>query len=82
MSSSEDLTYLFSYFSMIFRQLSLLGHLDLLRPNVFGENKKTKTRRSGLGMDIYNTRAKFQGISLRSGVDIWTFLWKKCVKFA
>ena len=38
--------------------------------------RKEKTRRSGVGMDVYRKCAKFQGPSLKNGVDIWTFAQK------
>ena len=47
--------------------------MDHLRPKLFGKKKK---RRSDLGMGMYNTCAKFQGLSLKNGVDIWTFVRK------
>ena len=54
-----------------------------LRPKKFGENKEKKPPRTpGLGMDIWNTCAKIQGLTpLQNGVDIWTFV-QKSVQFA
>ena len=47
--------------------------MDHLRQANLGEKKK---QRSGLGVGIYNTCAKFQGLSLYNGLDIWTFVPK------
>ena len=38
--------------------------------------KKNKLRKSGVGMGMYNTCAKFQGLSLKNGVAIWMFARK------
>ena len=51
-SPYQDLTQRFYFiYYVIFSELRLLGNLDPLRQNIFGENKQIK-RRSGLGMNI------------------------------
>lgn len=52
----------------------LLFHLGHVRPNIFrekGRNKKENGRRSVLGEDINSTHTKFQGLSLKNGMDIY-----------
>ena len=48
-----------------------LGYLGLKRPHIFGEKKrKAKPIRKRLGKGAFNTFAKFQGLTLKNGVDI------------
>ena len=44
----------------------------LKRPHIFGEKKKNIRKRLGKG--TLNTYAKFQGLTLKNGVDISTFV--------
>ena len=48
------------------------------------KRKNPSPRRSGLGMDMWNMCANFQGLSLKNGVDIWTLILvrKTCVFYA
>ena len=52
------------------------GYLCLKRPHIFGEKKQEKNVyiRKRLGKGTLNTCAKFQGLTLKNGVDIWTFV--------
>ena len=50
------------------------GYLGLKRPLIFGERKKKKHRQR-LANGTLNTCAKFQGLTLKSGLEIWTFVW-------
>ena len=49
------------------------GYLGLKRPHISSEKKKEK-RRTRLGKGTLNTCAKFQGLTLKNGMDIWTFV--------
>ena len=51
-----------------------MGNLELL-----GKIYCAKTKNPGLGMDIQNSCAKFQALSLKNGVEIWDFCAEKCV---
>ena len=46
----------------------------LKRPHIFGEKKKNKKKstRKRLGKGTLNTCAKFQGLTLKNDVGIWT----------
>ena len=46
-----DLTFIF-LLVCFFVSWNYLGNLDLRRPNIFGEKKREKPRRSGLGVDV------------------------------
>ena len=60
---------------LVFRYLGGIfgGYLGLKRPHISSEKKKEK-RRTRLGKGTLNTCAKFQGLTLKNGVDIWTFV--------
>ena len=45
------------------------------------KKKRKPLRRSGLGMDMQNICAQFQGLSLKNDVDILTFVRKTCVVY-
>ena len=49
------------------------GYLGLKKPHIFGEEKQ-KPIRKRLGKGTLNTCAKFQGLTLKKAVDIWTFV--------
>ena len=44
-----------------------------LRQPIFSSEKKTNIRKR-LGKGTFNTRAEVQGLTLKNGVDIWTFV--------
>ena len=48
------------------------GYLGLKRPHISSEKKKK--HRTRLGKGTLNTCAKFQGLTLKNGVDIWTLV--------
>ena len=59
-----------------FRQIIVLvisrGYLGLKGSHI--QRKKRKNIRKGLGRSTLNTSAKFQGLFLKNGVDIWIFV--------
>lgn len=66
----------FSYFYIFVNSLD-----SLLDQTLSTKNKCTKPKSSSVfGKDVNNTCAQFQGLSLRNGVDIWTFVRTKCKK--
>lgn len=56
---------------LTFSRLRFLGNLNLIRPNDFGDKQK-----AGQVSGKYTKSAcgKFQGLSLKNGVNIWTFV--------
>ena len=70
--------FFFSFF--FFRQIldfCIFRDFWVLRDPRFPPKTKTKTKnpiRKNVGGDALNTCAKFQGLSLKNGVDIWTFV--------
>ena len=56
--------------------IHFLGYLGLKRPHIFGEKtKKNENPPTRIGSArTHQTRAKFQGLTLKNDVDIWTFV--------
>ena len=67
----------FHDFYFIFRQIFgfsyFQGYLGLKGSHISSGEKKKK-RRKWLGRGTVNTVCKIQGLSLKNGVDIWTFV--------
>ena len=60
---------------ILMKFLYFLGYLDLKGSHISsGKKTKIKNIRKGLGRRTLNTCAKFQGLSLKNGMDIWTFV--------
>ena len=51
-----------------------LGDIWVLRDPTSPAKKKKEKRRTRLGKGTLNTCAKFQGLTLKNGMDIWTFV--------
>ena len=68
----------FQFFSSDIWVFVFFGDIWVLRDPKFSAketiNKKKKSIRQRLGKGTLNTCAKFQGPTLKNGVDIWTFV--------
>ena len=63
--------FLFLFFGRYLGFCILGGYMGLERPHIFWEKKKKRKR---LGRGTLNTCVKFQGLTLKNGVDIWIFV--------
>ena len=57
-------------------------YLGLKRPHIFGEKRKRKqkTIRNRLGKGTLDACAKFQGLTLKNGVENWDYCAVECKK--
>ena len=83
MSPYEDVTQrCFCFFWMIFRKLSLFGKCGPPQTQYIRRKKPKKRTPPGYQASgwTHRARARFQGLFLENGVDVWTFVRKiKCV---
>ena len=69
--------FCFLFFASEIWEVEFFGDIWVLGGPTFSAKKKEgkKNIRKGLGKGTLNTCAKFQGLTLKNGVDIWTFAW-------
>ena len=66
--------FLFPFFFARYLGFCISWDILVLRDPRFAAEKKTKHIPKRLGRGTLNTCAKIQGLSLKNGVDIWSFV--------